>query len=128
MKEFKCKSLGYKCNWKHIAKTEELLTDIAAIHLRDVHGVKELTAETIGKMKKSFSNPTPIEAGKAEGLTLKEFRCKDLGYKCDWKYIAQTEELIADGAAVHMREAHGIKEFSPEMKVKVETSLHEWRK
>jgi len=128
MKEFKCKSLGYKCNWKHIAKTEELLTDIAAIHLRDVHGVKELTAETIGKMKKSFSNPTPIEADKAEGLTLKEFRCKDLGHKCDWKYIAQTEELIADGAAVHMREAHGIKEFTPEMKVKVEASLHEWEK
>lgn len=128
MKEFTCKSLGYQCKWKHIAKTEELLKDIAAIHLRDIHGVTELTEDIIGKMKKSFSNPTPIEADKAEGLTLKEFHCKDLGHKCDWKYIAQTEELIADAAAMHMRETHGIKEFTSEMKVKVENSLHAWKK
>jgi predicted small metal-binding protein len=127
MKEFKCASLGNKCTWKHIAKTEELLTDVVAVHLRDVHGMTALNTEMVGKIKNAFSNPDPIEAIKAEGLVMKEFNCKDLGYSCNWKYIAQTEELIADGVAVHTREAHGIKDFTPEMKVKVENALHEWR-
>jgi predicted small metal-binding protein len=127
MKEFKCASLGNKCTWKHIARTEELLADVAAVHLRDVHGMKALTTDMVGKIKNSFSNPDPIDAAKAEGLEMKEFTCKDLGYSCSWKYIAQTEELIADGVAVHAREAHGIREFTPELKAKVEKSLHLWK-
>lgn len=127
MREFKCASLGNKCSWKHIAKTEELLTDVVAIHLRDVHGMKSINTEMVGKIKNAFSNPAPLEAKKAEGLVMKEFNCKDLGYSCNWRYIAQTEELIADGVAVHARDAHGIKDFTPEMKAKVENGLHEWR-
>lgn len=127
MREFKCASLGNKCTWKHIAKTEELLADVVAIHLRDVHGVKALDTELVGKIKNAFSNPAPLEEKIAEGLVMKEFKCRDLGYSCDWKYIAQTEELIADGVAVHTRAAHGIKDFTPEMKTKVENALHEWR-
>jgi len=127
MREFKCASLGHKCNWKHIAKTEELLADVAAIHLRDVHGMTSLSAEMIGKIKNSFSNPTPVEAKKSEGLVLKEFNCKDLGHACNWKYIAQTEELIVDGVAVHAREAHNIKEFTSELAAKVKQLAHEWR-
>jgi predicted small metal-binding protein len=127
MREFKCASLGNNCTWKHIAKTEELLTDVVAIHLRDVHGMKSLSTEMVGKIKNAFSNPAPLEAKEAEGLVMKEFNCKDLGFSCNWKYFAQTEELIADGVAVHAREAHGIKDFTTEMKVKVENALHEWR-
>lgn len=127
MRTFTCASLGYKCEWSHMAKTEELLTDIAAIHLRDVHGVKTITAEMVGKIKNAFSNPSPIEEKRAEGLVLREFNCRDLGHDCAWKYIAQTEDLIVDGVAVHEREAHGIKEFTPEMKVQVENALHVWR-
>lgn len=126
MREFKCASLGNKCSWKHIAKTEELLADIVAIHLRDVHGKQSLTMEMVGKIKNTFSNPDPIEAKKAEGQVMREFNCKDLGNPCNWKYIAQTEELIVDGVAVHAREAHGIKEFTPEMKAQVEKSLRLW--
>lgn len=127
MREFRCDSLGNKCSWKHIAKTEELLTDVVAIHLRDVHGMTALSAEMVGKIRRAFSNPAPLEAAKAEGLVMKEFHCKDLGFSCNWKYIAQTEELIADGVAVHARDAHDIKEFTLEMKVKVQKALHEWR-
>jgi predicted small metal-binding protein len=126
MREFKCASLGNRCTWKHIAKTEELLTDVVAVHLRDVHGMNALNTEMVGKIKNAFSNPAPLEAKKAEGLVMKEFNCKDLGYSCNWKYIAQTEELIVDGVAVHAREAHGIKEFTPEMKAQVEKSLRLW--
>jgi predicted small metal-binding protein len=127
MREFKCASLGNKCSWKHIAKTEELLTDIVAVHLRDVHGMKALNMDMVMKIKNTYSNPAPTEAKKAEGLVMKEFTCKDLGFSCNWKYIAQTEELISDGVAVHAREAHGIKDFTQEMKVKVEKSLREWK-
>jgi predicted small metal-binding protein len=126
MREFKCVSLGNKCTWKHIAKTEELLADVVAIHLRDVHGMKALDQDMVGKIKKAFSNPSPLDAQKAEGLAMKEFLCKDLGYNCNWKYIAQTEELIVDGVAVHAREAHGVKEFTPEMKAKVEKAFRPW--
>jgi len=126
MREFKCASLGYQCSWKHTAKTEELLADVVAVHLRDVHGVTTVSADMLGKIKNAFLNAGPIEELKSEDLVLKEFLCKDLGHKCSWKYIAQTEELIVDGVAVHAREAHGIKEFTPELKVKVENLLHKW--
>jgi predicted small metal-binding protein len=127
MRELKCADLGYKCSWKHIARTEELLADVTAIHLRDIHGVAALNADMVGRIKNAFSNPTPVEIAGAGGLVLKEFKCEDLGTGCGWRYIAQTEELIADGVAVHAREAHGIKEFTPELKVKVQNALHEWR-
>jgi predicted small metal-binding protein len=127
MKEFKCSRLGNKCSWKHIAKTEELLADIVAVHLRDVHGMKAVNAEMVGKIKNAFSDPNPVEAKQAEELVMKEYNCKDLGYTCNWKYIAQTEELIVDGAAVHMRDVHGIKEFTPELKVKVGKALRVWK-
>jgi len=79
------------------------------------------------KIKNSFSNPTPVEAKQAENLVLKEISCKDLGFTCGWKYIAQTEELLVDGVAVHAREAHGIKEFTSEMATKVKQLAHEWK-
>lgn len=127
MKEFTCRSLGNDCSWKHIAKTEELLVDMAAVHLRDVHGIAALSSEMVGRIKKLISNPSPVEAKAAENLVLKEFRCQDIGQKCSWHYIAQTEELIADGVAVHAREAHGIREFTPEMISQVKNAIHPWQ-
>jgi predicted small metal-binding protein len=126
MREFTCKKLGYECTWKHIAKTEELLADMVAVHLRDVHGVPAVTQETLGKIKNSFSNPSPLDASQAEGLALKEYRCS-LGPGCTWHYIAQTEELIVDGVAVHAREVHGIREFTPDMAARVKTTAKAWK-
>ncbi len=126
MKEFACRSMGNDCSWKHLARTEELLADVAAVHLRDVHGISALGTDMVAKMKQTFSNPSPAEAKAAEELTLREFRCRDIGQDCSWHYIAQTEELIVDGVAVHAREAHGIRDFTQEMKVKVEKSLRPW--
>lgn len=128
MREFACRKLGRDCSWRHVAKTEELLTDIVAVHLREAHGIERLTQEMIGRIKNSFSNPSAEVAMEAEPLALKEFDCKDLGFKCDWRYIAQTEELIADGVAVHARSAHGITEFTPEMVAKVKTLAHVWNR
>jgi predicted small metal-binding protein len=127
MREVNCKSLGYACNWKHIAHTEELLADITAVHLRDVHGVKAVTQDLVGRIKKAFTFPTKEEEAELADadLDLKVYNC-DMDPKCGWRYIAMTEELIVDGAAVHAREAHGIREFSPEMMARVKQSAHEW--
>ncbi len=126
MKEFACTSMGNKCNWKHVARTEERLADVAAIHLRDVHGVREIGPDMLGKIKNLFTTPTGADSARAADLILKEYNC-DMGKECTWRYIAMTEELLVDGAAVHAREAHGIKEFTPEMIAKVKKSSHEWQ-
>ena len=125
MREFRCENLGNKCTWKHIARTEELLADMVAVHLRDVHGVKEVGPEMLGKIKNHLVTPTAADAAAAADRVLKEYNC-NMEPECTWRYIAMTEELIADGAAVHAREAHGIKEFTPEMIAKVKKSAHEW--
>ena len=125
MREFRCKDLGNSCTWKHIARTEELLADIVAVHLRDVHEVKAVGPDLLGKIKNLFLNPTAADAAGAADLVLKEYNCT-LDPACTWRYIAMTEELMADGAAVHAREAHGIKEFSPEMIADVKKSAHAW--
>ena len=125
MRELKCASLGYTCKWKHIANTEELLADIAAIHLRDVHGMKAISPDMLGKIKNAFTPPSEADAETFGDVKLKEYNC-DMAPKCSWRYVAMTEELIADGAAVHAREAHGIKEFSTAMIAKVKKAAHEW--
>lgn len=128
MREFACRSLGQDCGWKHAARTEELLTDVVAIHLRDVHGVPALTQEMVGAIKQVFNNAEPIEIseGNAEP-ELKVASCKDLGLNCGFKYIAQTAELIADGIAMHARETHGITEFSADMATRVKNMAHDWK-
>lgn len=128
MREFACRSLGYDCGWKHVARTEELLTDVVAIHLRDVHEVAELTQDVVGSIKHVFTNGEHVEMPREdEEPSLKEFKCRDLGMDCGFRYIAQTEDLITDGVALHAREAHGITEFTSELKVKVANSLHAWK-
>ncbi len=56
---------------------------------------------------------------------MKEFKC-NIDPGCGWRYIAMTEELITDGAAVHARDVHGIREFTPEMIAMVKNSIQEW--
>ena len=125
-KEFSCRSVGNDCSWKHVAKTEELLLDAAALHLRDVHGIKALGVDMVGKIRKSFMKPSSAVEFETDNPVMKEFRCRDIGMSCNWKYLSQTEELLVDGAAVHAREAHGIKEFTPEMIAAVKKSAHVW--
>ncbi len=127
MRTFACKSLGNNCTWKHVAKTEELMADVVALHLREVHGMNELNPELVAKIKNLSTNPDPVDVPAAERLVMKEFKCQDLGTACTWRYFAQTEELLTDGVAVHAREAHGIQEFSPELVAKVKTLAHEWK-
>jgi predicted small metal-binding protein len=125
MREIKCANLGFTCKWKHIANTEELLADITAIHLRDVHGVKAIGPDMLGKIKNAFMPRAEEDATEAVDFKMKVYNC-DIGPNCSFRYIAMTEELIVDGAAVHAREAHGIKEFSPDEIAKVKKAAQEW--
>ncbi len=124
MREFRCASLGNNCTWKHIA-TEALLADMTALHLRDVHGVAEISPEFLARINSLFTYPTEADAAGAMDAVMKEYNC-DMGPECTWRYIAMTEDLIAEGAAVHARERHGIKDFSHEMINKVKRSIHKW--
>ncbi len=124
MREFKCASLGYECSWRHIA-TEELLTDMAALHLRDVHGVQALDSEMVGRIKSLFTYPSKADAAAAADLVMKEYNC-DRGPECTWRYLAMSEELISDGAERHAREQHGIREYTREMAAKAKASIRRW--
>jgi predicted small metal-binding protein len=125
-KEFSCRSIGIDCSWKHVARTEDLLLDAAALHLRDVHGETAVDKERIARIRNSFIKPSKFVEVATDIPVMKEFRCRDIGMQCEWRYLAQTEELIVDGAAVHARDVHGITEFTPEMIAKVKTSIREW--
>ena len=124
MREFKCSSLGYECSWKHIA-TEELLADMAALHLRDVHGVQSLDNAMVGKIKNLFTYPTKADAAAAADLVMKEYNC-DMGPECTWRYVAMSEDLISQGAAAHAREKHGIRELTTDMVARVKASIRKW--
>lgn len=124
MREFKCASLGYTCSWKHIA-TEELLADMAALHLRDVHGVQELDSEMVGRIKNLFTYPTKADAAGAADIVMKEYNC-DMGPECTWRYIAMSADLIEEGARVHAGEKHGIKDITQDILAKVKRSIHTW--
>lgn len=126
MRTIACSDLGHRCSWKASARTEDLLLDVAAVHLRDAHGKAVLTAEEIGKLRNMIGSENLPPQGTEDEPDFKEFRCADMGNDCGWHYIALTEELIADGVAIHAREAHGIVDFTPEMIAKVKMAVHAW--
>jgi predicted small metal-binding protein len=123
MKQFKCSYLGLTDRWKHVERTDDLLLDTVALHLRDVHGMTSLSQEMLGKIRKSFTSPSTAEAAAAADLVLREYNC-DRDPACTWRYLAQTEDLILEGTEAHLREKHGVKELTPEMAEKVKKAIH----
>jgi len=126
MRTITCTSLGHDCKWKQAARTDDLLLDKVAVHLRDIHGIPALYPEMVGSIHRAFKGAEEIAEQRDDEPEMKEFKCADIGQRCNFHYIAMTEELIADGAAVHAREAHGIMEFTPEMIAQVKNSIHVW--
>ncbi len=118
--EIRCSDLGYSnCDWRATANTEDRLVDFVSVHVRDQHGVTNFTQEMIAETKKKLRTPSAIQEDEP---TMKEYHCPD----CDWRYIAQTEDLIADAVAVHARDEHGVTEFTQEMIAKVKNNLKPW--
>jgi predicted small metal-binding protein len=90
-----------------------------------VHGVDEISPDMEGNIKNHFTYPTTADAAGSADLVMKEYNC-DMDPECTWRYIAMTEDLIGAGVSTHARQAHGIKELTPEMKDRVKKSTHEW--
>lgn len=120
--EVKCSDLGHAdCNWKAVSNTEDKLVDFVAVHARDHHGVQNFTQEMIAGVKNKL-NQISVSPGEEEEPAMKEYHCP----KCSWRYIAQTDDLIADAAAVHARDEHDVQNFTQEMIHEVKNSLKPW--
>ncbi len=55
----------------------------------------------------------------------KVVKCRDVGVDCDFEARGQTEQEVLRNAAEHARTAHGMKEISPELAVKVKAAIRE---
>lgn len=118
--EIKCKNIGNEgCNWKAVANTEDRLIDYMAVHSRDQHGINNFTQEMIAQAKSVIKEAASEKEGDP---AMMEYHCPD----CNWKYFAQTTDLIVDAAALHARDDHNVTEFGEEMKAKVKNSLKPW--
>ena len=122
--EIRCRELGHEeCNWHAVSNTEDKLVDFVAVHARDHHGITDFTQEMIATVKNRLGTIV-AEAGESEEEpVMREYHCT----KCDWKYIAQTEDLIVDAVALHARDVHDVREFTKEMGHKVTQRLTDWQ-
>jgi predicted small metal-binding protein len=119
--EIKCSDLGHgECNWKAVSNTEDKLADLVAVHMRDQHGVSEFTQEMIAEVK-NLATEASLQIWDEDPM-LMEYHCSN----CNWRYIAQTVNLIADAVALHARDQHGVTEFTEEMITEVKNSLNPW--
>jgi predicted small metal-binding protein len=120
--EVKCSDLSHGgCSWFARANVEDKLVDIVAVHMRDYHEIKDFTQEMIAEVKNKLSAISFVFSEEGDPV-VKEYLCP----QCDWRYIAQTENLIADAAAMHARDKHNIEEFTEEMITEVKNSLKPW--
>lgn len=57
---------------------------------------------------------------------MREFACKDVGFdSCDWKTTGANDDEVLRKAGEHGREAHGITEFTSDLKNKVLSKIHD---
>jgi predicted small metal-binding protein len=61
--------------------------------------------------ERALANPPSrqIFNGREESV-MKEFKCKDAGHACDWKYQSNDEKDIIENAKNHGRQQHGLKD------------------
>ncbi len=53
--------------------------------------------------------------------------CREVGFDCNGKVTAETEEEVIAKAAKHAMEVHGVKEITPEIAAKVKSVVHDER-
>lgn len=93
MVEIKCASLGYDCPWIYRENSEYALLDIAGMHLRECHEVKEVDLDLLGKIRTSFTYPTPGDAAKKADIIMDKYNCEG-DPECSIRYIAAIEDLL----------------------------------
>jgi predicted small metal-binding protein len=51
--------------------------------------------------------------------------CREVGFDCDGKVSAETEEEVVAKAAKHAMEVHGVKEITPEIAAQVKSVVRD---
>jgi predicted small metal-binding protein len=52
------------------------------------------------------------------------FACSDVGYKCDWRTEASSEEELMDRVEEHGRSAHNFQQLSDQKRFKLRNNIH----
>jgi predicted small metal-binding protein len=52
------------------------------------------------------------------------FACSDVGYKCDWRAEADSEEKLMDQVEEHGRSAHNFQQLSHQKRFKLRNNIH----
>jgi predicted small metal-binding protein len=93
MVEIKCASLGYKCPWTYRDNSEYVLLDVAGMHLRECHEVKEVDLDLLGKIRTSFIYPTTGDAAKKADIIMQKYNCEG-DPECSERYKDAIEYFI----------------------------------
>jgi predicted small metal-binding protein len=54
MPSFKCKDIGMKCNFEVKTDNQDEIMPIIALHAEKSHGMKDVPAETVEKIKRAI--------------------------------------------------------------------------
>jgi predicted small metal-binding protein len=106
MKLFTCDSVNSGCTWSMTARTEELLMDQVALHLRAAHDMPAVSPELAGRIKNLFRSPWLDDAAGSVDIIMQEYNC-DREPRCTWQFIAQAESMLTGNRPVHERELIG---------------------
>lgn len=93
MIQFKCQSLGNDCTWTYRENSEYVLLDVVGMHLREVHNVKEVDLDLLGKIRTSITYPTPSDAAAKADMIMQKYNCEG-DPECSARYNAVIEDLI----------------------------------
>jgi predicted small metal-binding protein len=103
MKQLNCKDLGHNCDKVLTARTEDLLVDLAAMHLRDEHSVSAITPDIVSKVRNSIVNRTAFDAANVVDLIFEKYNCSGEP-ECTWRYIEEAEMILKGGTRVRRHE------------------------
>jgi hypothetical protein len=63
------------------------------MHLREVHGVKEVDLDLLGKIRTSFTFPTPGDAAEKADIIMHKYNCES-DPDCSERFKSAMEDLI----------------------------------
>ena len=52
------------------------------------------------------------------------FACRDIGYQCDWRTEADSEEKLMEEVEEHGRSAHNFQQLSDQKRFKLRNNIH----
>jgi len=92
MKVFSCSSMVANCKATMKAETEERLAEMAAVHLRENHGMMSIPPEKMAEIRKLFTSPALSDSTYVVDRIFEKYNC-DRDPECSWRYIAAAEAI-----------------------------------